>query len=248
MSIRIRPAKASDMEACADLYKHIFQTTYQGVVDSRLITSITQEDSVQRMRGDWLTPGANFFVIEETEEPAEENGQGAAGEIRSPEAPGEGESSESPDDLQSDMVKDNSISRSSADTDAYPSAVSASFAESDAEGGSEPLFLGYVSGKPSPDVLGAFWLEKLYLSESASGRGLGGRLIGYMAQEAVRQGYEQMVIDVFPGNDHAEQIYRHLGAETLSEDYVEEINLFPVHARLLIWEDVRGLAERLSAE
>ena len=59
MSIEIRPAKASDMELCAALYKEIYNTVYQGIVDSRLITSINQEDTVQRMRGDWLQPGAN---------------------------------------------------------------------------------------------------------------------------------------------------------------------------------------------
>ena len=42
MSIEIRPAKASDMELCAALYKEIYNTTYQGIVDSRLITSINQ--------------------------------------------------------------------------------------------------------------------------------------------------------------------------------------------------------------
>ena len=51
MSIEIRPAKASDMELCAALYKEIYNTVYQGIVDSRLITSINQEDTVQRMRG-----------------------------------------------------------------------------------------------------------------------------------------------------------------------------------------------------
>ena len=51
MSIEIRPAKAADMELCAALYKEIYNTVYQGIVDSRLITSINQEDTVQRMRG-----------------------------------------------------------------------------------------------------------------------------------------------------------------------------------------------------
>ena len=70
MSIEIRPAKASDMEFCAALYKEIYNTVYQGIVDSRLITSINQEDTVQRMRGDWLQPGGEFWIAEDVSEAA----------------------------------------------------------------------------------------------------------------------------------------------------------------------------------
>ena len=177
MSIEIRPAKASDMEQCAALYKEIYNTTYQGVVDSRLITSINQEDTVQRMRGDWLQPGGEFYVAEEVSE----------------------------------------------------------------DGGR--TFLGFTSGLPSPDVLGAFWLEKLFLHQAARGKGLGRKLIAHMGQVAIAQGYSQMVIDVFDGNVNAEQMYEHLGAKLINDDYVEEINLFPVRAKLLLWEDLGVFAE-----
>ena len=146
MSIEIRPAKASDMELCADLYKEIYNTVYQGIVDSRLITSINQEDTVQRMRGDWLQPGGEFWIAEEVSEAGERT------------------------------------------------------------------FLGFTSGLPSPEVLGAFWLEKLFLTEAARGKGLGRKLIEHMGRCAKTQGYGQMVIDVFKGNDNAEQMYRHLWA------------------------------------
>ncbi len=174
MNIQIRPFKASDTEKCAALYKEIYNTTYQGVVDSRLVTSINQEDTIQRIRGQWLAPGGMFFVAEETGEATAE----------------------------------------------------------------APTFLGYVRGIPSPDVLGAFWLEGLFLTEAARGRGLGHELIRYMGRQAVNQGYNQMVIDVFAGNDHAEQVYRHLGAELIDDNYIEEINLFQVRAKLLLWEDL----------
>ena len=172
MSIEIRPAKASDMELCAALYKEIYNTVYQGIVDSRLITSINQEDTVQRMRGDWPQPGGEFWIAEEVSEVGERT------------------------------------------------------------------FLGFTSGLPSPEVLGAFWLEKLFLTEAARGKGLGRKLIEHMGRCAKTQGYGQMVIDVFKGNDNAEQMYRHLGAELISEEYPEEINLFPIKAKLLSWDDL----------
>ena len=175
MSIQIRPAKASDMEACAALRKEIYNTTYQGVVDSRLITSVNQEDSLQRLRGQWLEPGGMFFILEEIAEAV--------------------------------------------------------------------TFLGYVRGLPSPDVLGAFWLESLYLKEAARGKGLGRKLIFYMGDQVRRQGYNQMVIDVFAGNDRAEEIYRHLGAKLINDNFTEDINLFPVHAKLLLWDDLDIFAE-----
>ena len=123
MSIEIRPAKASDMELCAALYKEIYNTVYQGIVDSRLITSINQEDTVQRMRGDWLQPGGEFWIAEEVSEVGERT------------------------------------------------------------------FLGFTSGLPSPEVLGAFWLEKLFLTEAARGKGLGRKLIEHMGRCAKTQGY-----------------------------------------------------------
>jgi GNAT superfamily N-acetyltransferase len=176
MSIQIRPAKSEDMAACAALYKEIYNTTYQGVVDSRLVTSINQEDTVQRMRGNWLQPGAEFVIAEEIDE---------AGNT---------------------------------------------------------TFLGFSSGRPSPDVLGAFWLEMLFLCETARGKGLGRKLINHMGNVARSQGYNQMVIDVFAGNDNAEAMYRYLGAELINDNYMEEINLFPVKAKLLLWEDLECFA------
>ena len=85
MSIEIRPAKASDMELCAALYKEIYNTVYQGIVDSRLITSINQEDTVQRMRGDWLQPGGEFWIAEEVSEVGERTFLGFTSGLPSPE-------------------------------------------------------------------------------------------------------------------------------------------------------------------
>ena len=170
MGSKVRPAEAADMENCAALYKHIYDTTYRGVVEPRVITSVQQEDSVARLRAKWLDLGAEMYVAEDVQDEA------------------------------------------------------------------EPVFLGYVYGLPSPDVLGAFWLESLYLNEAARGMGLGKRLIEMMKDTARNQGYQQMVIDVFTGNDAAEQIYEHLGAVHINDDYIEDVNDFPVQAKLLIWD------------
>ncbi|MBQ6621876.1 MAG: GNAT family N-acetyltransferase [Mogibacterium sp.] len=165
MTVTIREAKSADMEAFARIYKEIYDTTYREFLDPRLIRAVLNEDSVARMRADWLAPGAEMFAAEA------EDGQ----------------------------------------------------------------ILGFVYGFPSPDVLGAFWLEKLYLTASARGLGLGRRLIGIMEQRAREQGYSGMVIDVFTGNDHAEQIYRHLGARMIREDHLQDVCDMPVHSKLLYW-------------
>ncbi len=215
MSIQIRPFKASDVENCAALYKEIYNTTYQGVVDSRLITSINQEDTVQRIRGQWLAPGGMFFVAEEIAgDDAEE-----AGKVN-----------------PCDSGEETAGSGTTKGTDAEEI-----IGGTDAK---DATFMGYVRGIPSPDVLGAFWLEGLFLTQAARGKGLGRELIHHMGRQAVNQGYNQMVIDVFAGNDHAEQVYRHLGAELIDDNYIEEINLFPVRAKLLLWDNMDIFTEK----
>ena len=98
--------------------------------------------------------------------------------------------------------------------------------------------LGYAAGRPSPDVLGAFWLEYLDVNEDSRGEGIGKRLIAEMGRRVREQGYPQMVIDVLAGNDKAEYIYRHLGAEVLNEDYMQDLQGFLVKSKLLIWRDL----------
>ncbi|MBR0373883.1 MAG: GNAT family N-acetyltransferase [Mogibacterium sp.] len=98
--------------------------------------------------------------------------------------------------------------------------------------------LGYAAGRPSPDILGAFWLEFLDVNEDTRGEGIGKRLIAEMGRRVRAQGYPQMVIDVLAGNDKAEYIYRHLGAEVLNDDYMQDQQGFLVKSKLLIWRDL----------
>ena len=167
MSVVIRETVSADMKAFAALYQHIYDTTYRGFIDPRLIRSVLAENSAARMKGCWLMPGAEAFTAEE-----------------------------------------------------------------------EGTFLGFAMGQPSPDILGAFWLEYLYLYEQARGKGVGRLLIEAMGRRAREQGYSGMVIDVFNGNDNAEQLYRYLGAKLVREDHIQDVNDMPVHSKLLYWEDL----------
>lgn len=98
--------------------------------------------------------------------------------------------------------------------------------------------IGYAAGKPSPDVLGAFWLEFLDVNEDARGEGAGKRLIAEMGRRARDAGYNQMVIDVLAGNEKAEFIYRHLGAELINDNYIQDQQGFLVKSKLLGWYDM----------
>lgn len=109
-----------------------------------------------------------------------------------------------------------------------------------ADDGSEAI-CAFSAGTPSPDVLGAFWLEMLHVEADRRGEGLGRALLFAMGKRARDTGYSQMTIDVFAGNDRAESIYRHYGAELVKE-YRQDVFGFGVSSRLLIWEDLNVFA------
>ena len=99
-------------------------------------------------------------------------------------------------------------------------------------------FAGYVAGRPSPDVLGAFWMEYLDVAEDTQNSGIGKSLVSAMGRQARDDGYGQMIADVYKGNDKAEGIFRHLGAEVMNEDYMQDIEGFLVKSKLLVWNDL----------
>lgn len=104
--------------------------------------------------------------------------------------------------------------------------------------GSDGRLLGYATGRPSPDVMGAYWLEYMDVAEEARGMGVGKALIFETGRRAKREGYPQMVIDVLAGNDKAEGIYRHLGAELLDTNFIQDLDGFLLKSKLLVWEDL----------
>nr|WP_298877735.1 GNAT family N-acetyltransferase [uncultured Mogibacterium sp.] len=97
--------------------------------------------------------------------------------------------------------------------------------------------VGFVAGTPSPDVLGAFWLEFLHVEAAYRDLGIGRALLFTMGGRAADSGYPQMVIDVFAGNSKAEEIYKHYGAKQIDE-YYQDIEGFGVLSALLSWDDL----------
>ena len=97
--------------------------------------------------------------------------------------------------------------------------------------------VGFVAGTPSPDVLGAFWLEMLHVEAACRDFGIGKRLLFTMGGRVANSGYSQMVIDVFAGNSKAEEIYKHYGAKQIDE-YYQDVEGFGVFSALLSWDDL----------
>lgn len=97
--------------------------------------------------------------------------------------------------------------------------------------------VGFVAGTPSPDVLGAFWLEMLHIEAAYRDFGIGRKLLFTMGGRVAASGYSQMVIDVFAGNYKAEEIYKHYGAKRIDE-YYQDVEGFGVLSALLSWDDL----------
>ena len=108
---------------------------------------------------------------------------------------------------------------------------------SDGEEAGAGEIVGFVAGTPSPDVLGAFWLEMLHIKASYRDFGIGRRLLFTMGSRAASTGYSQMVIDVFAGNTKAEEIYKHYGARQIDEFY-QDVEGFGVLSSLLSLDDL----------
>jgi GNAT superfamily N-acetyltransferase/predicted Zn-dependent protease with MMP-like domain len=102
--------------------------------------------------------------------------------------------------------------------------------------------LGFASGAPSAEVLGAFSLEKMFVREDAHGSGIDRDLVLAMGRLAAGQGYPQMTVDVYRGDDRAERFYNELGAKRAKEYYLT-IEGFPVASKLLIWDDITVFTE-----
>ncbi|XP_031755509.1 diamine acetyltransferase 2-like [Xenopus tropicalis] len=73
-------------------------------------------------------------------------------------------------------------------------------------------------------------LEDLYVSPHFRGRGLGRLLMKKVAQEALRSGCSQIHLTVLKWNDPAIQLYRSLGAESLTEEPGYQVMSFKLEA------------------
>ena len=110
-------------------------------------------------------------------------------------------------------------------------------AEFSCEDKEQSRIVGFAAGTPSPDVLGAFWLEMLHVEASHRDFGIGRKLLFTMGGRVANTGYLQMVIDVFAGNSKAEEIYKHYGAKQIDE-YYQDVEGFGVLSALLSWDDL----------
>lgn len=61
------------------------------------------------------------------------------------------------------------------------------------------------------------WLEDLYVSPAHRGRGLGRALLATLARVCLERGYPRMEWTVLDWNSSAIEVYRHVGAEPMSE-------------------------------
>ncbi len=61
------------------------------------------------------------------------------------------------------------------------------------------------------------WLEDLYVKPKHRGKGLGADLMSALAQVCKQRGYPRMEWTVLDWNTPAIEVYRHLGAEPMSE-------------------------------
>lgn len=106
---------------------------------------------------------------------------------------------------------------------------------SDGEGNSR--IVGFAAGTPSPDILGAFWVEHLHVDVLFRGQGICHDLLFKTAQNSKLTGYSQLVTGIFAGNTRAENICRHYDARFL-ESFHQDVEGFGVLSSLYIWDDL----------
>lgn len=98
-------------------------------------------------------------------------------------------------------------------------------------------FLGFVACRPDQQINHCFYLDSLHVDEKARGQGIGTRLIERTGYEAYRLGYVKMSICVVAGNDHAQELYTHLGARW-DHDFIDVFDQTRIRSRKLIWDDM----------
>ena len=70
----------------------------------------------------------------------------------------------------------------------------------------------------------AVWIEELYVSPEARGKGLGTLALMYLEGKYVSEGYKRIRLEYTAENERAAKLYRHLGFKTL--DYLQMLKDF----------------------
>ena len=101
----------------------------------------------------------------------------------------------------------------------------------------EKMFLGFIAGRPDPELARTWYLDSLHVSEESRGKGVGSALIRTAGSYAAENLYENMSICIVRGNDRAGNLYQNLGA--VHYKYFEDSFMgSPSRSEKLLWEDI----------
>ena len=101
----------------------------------------------------------------------------------------------------------------------------------------EKMFLGFIAGRPDPELARTWYLDSLHISEESRGKGVGSALIRTAGSYAAENLYENMSICIVRGNDRAGNLYQNLGA--VHYKYFEDSFMgSPSRSEKLLWEDI----------
>lgn len=86
----------------------------------------------------------------------------------------------------------------------------------------QPVALLSIGETKDEDKLGAFELWRIYIQDNYRDQGIGRQLIKFSEEEAVRQGFDEILIWAFKENTHAITFYKKHGYEYDKEQYLGE--------------------------
>jgi len=102
---------------------------------------------------------------------------------------------------------------------------------------SQNTILGFVATKPFQDEVSIGEIYALHTAQSHRGKGIGKALIYFSAQQFKSNNINEMRLWVVVGNNHAIDVYKHLGAETYIER-IDQINNTDVPEIGMKWTDL----------
>lgn len=99
------------------------------------------------------------------------------------------------------------------------------------------IFLGFVAGMEDPELEFTWYLDSLYVTENARGKGAGTALIQTIGSYALTHHYQQMSICIVKGNDQAGRLYKKLGAKHY-KDFIDTFGNTVSYSEKLLWKEL----------
>lgn len=102
----------------------------------------------------------------------------------------------------------------------------------------EEEVVAFIAYSVFEDIENCLYLSSLHVDLNCQGKGIGKELIVEVAKFGVDNGYLSMVVDIIKGNERAENVYKHLGAEfyrEFAEQFDEDLYIDSV---AYIWNDI----------